>query len=99
MLPTATEPCEITQGERSVTSQAAPADPAILKDSGVSAGEPGAEPLLGVRQVAEVLRVSTATVYRLVNEGTLRALRVANVIRVAPAALRAFIRGQRERQS
>jgi excisionase family DNA binding protein len=44
-------------------------------------------PLLTVREVAARLRVSRATVYRLVQTGALPALRVSNSIRVAPEAL------------
>jgi excisionase family DNA binding protein len=46
--------------------------------------------LLGVREVAAVLRVSTATVYRLCEEGQLPHVRVANAIRVRPDDLEAF---------
>ena len=49
------------------------------------------ERLLGVRQVAERLRVSTATVYKLCERGELLHTRVVNVIRVAPEDLEAFI--------
>lgn len=51
----------------------------------------GRERLLTVRQVAEKLQVSTATVYKLVNGGELAHLRVANAIRVAPSDLASFI--------
>lgn len=43
--------------------------------------------LLTVRQVAERLGVSTATVYRLCERGELPYVRVSNVIRVAPRDL------------
>ncbi|MBI5069071.1 MAG: helix-turn-helix domain-containing protein [Deltaproteobacteria bacterium] len=42
--------------------------------------------LLSVRAVAELLGVSTATVYRLCEEGRLPHLRVGNAIRVMPLA-------------
>jgi excisionase family DNA binding protein len=48
-------------------------------------GVPGA--LLTVREVAARLRVSRATVYRLVQAGALPALRVSNSIRIPEAAL------------
>ncbi len=43
-------------------------------------------PMLSVREVARVLRVSTATVYKLCARGELAHLRVLNVIRI-PAGL------------
>jgi excisionase family DNA binding protein len=48
-------------------------------------GAPGA--LLTVREVAARLRVSRATVYRLVQAGALPVLRVSNSIRIPAAAL------------
>jgi len=47
--------------------------------------------LLNVRQVAALLKVSTATIYALVNSSTLRHCRVLNSIRIAPADLEAFL--------
>jgi excisionase family DNA binding protein len=47
--------------------------------------------LLKVREVAERLGVSTATVYALCKRGALRHVRVANAIRVPEAALLAFL--------
>jgi excisionase family DNA binding protein len=43
--------------------------------------------LLTVREVAAILRVSRATVYRLVQTGALPVLRISNSIRVPAAAL------------
>jgi excisionase family DNA binding protein len=43
--------------------------------------------LLTVREVADRLRVSRATVYRLVASGALPVLRVSNSIRIPEAAL------------
>ena len=51
----------------------------------------GVRNLLSVRQVAERLSVSTATVYRLAERGELPHLRLSNAVRVAPADLEAFI--------
>jgi excisionase family DNA binding protein len=48
--------------------------------------------LLTVREVAEVLQVSTATVYRLCLQGELRHVRVSNAIRVLPDQVEAFLR-------
>ena len=54
----------------------------FLPDSGV---------LLTVKEVARILRVSTASVYKLCGEGRLPHARVLNAIRIAPADLQAFI--------
>jgi excisionase family DNA binding protein len=56
------------------------------------AGLPRVAPrLLTVGEVAERLRVSTATVYALCKRGALQHVRVANAIRVPEAALAAFL--------
>jgi len=47
--------------------------------------------LLTVRQVAELLSVSTATVYALCERQKLAHVRVANAIRIEPAALAAYL--------
>jgi excisionase family DNA binding protein len=47
--------------------------------------------MLGVREVAERLRVCTATVYKLCATGALEHVRVVNSIRVTEAALHAFV--------
>jgi excisionase family DNA binding protein len=57
-----------------------PQAPAVQRDT-----------LLGVREVAHRLRVSTATVYKLCERGDLPHTRVVNVIRVEPLALEEFI--------
>ena len=49
---------------------------------------------LTVRQVAEQLRVSPATVYALVERGEIAHVRVSNVIRIAPDALAAYLAPQ-----
>ncbi len=49
--------------------------------------------LLTVRDVALALKVSTATVYKLVSRGKLPHARVSNAIRISPDALRAFLSG------
>ncbi len=51
----------------------------------------GLEPLLTVRQVAELLAVCRATVYRLCAEGRLRHVRVLNSIRVRSNDLVALV--------
>jgi excisionase family DNA binding protein len=47
--------------------------------------------LLTAREVAQRLRVCTATVYRLCEKGALEHVRVANAVRVPESALRAFL--------
>jgi excisionase family DNA binding protein len=69
----------------------APAAPAHQQVGPPPAGGSAQEKLLGVRQVAERLRISTATVYKLCDKGELPHTRFLNVIRVAPAELDAFI--------
>ena len=51
----------------------------------------GVEGLLTVREVAERLGLSTATVYRLCEEGGLPHVRVSNAIRIRPTDLDAFL--------
>jgi len=50
----------------------------------------------GWREVAVFLRVSTRTVYELCEKGRLRHVRIANAIRVEPAALVALVRSRTE---
>ncbi len=54
--------------------------------------------LLSVRQVAELLAVSTATVYHLCERGAVRHLRVSNAIRISSDDLAAFLEWQRARR-
>ncbi len=51
------------------------------------------ETWLTVREVAGLLKVSTATVYRLVAEGRLRHVRVSNAIRVPAQEIQAIVAG------
>ncbi len=53
----------------------------------------GAVAWLSVSDVAKQLRVSSATVYRLIDRGGLRHARVSNAIRISPADLVMFLRG------
>jgi len=48
-------------------------------------------PLLTVRDVAEILSVSRATVYRLVDTGELMHVRVANSIRIPAGGLETYL--------
>jgi excisionase family DNA binding protein len=47
--------------------------------------------LLTVREVAEILRLSTATVYKLCDRGALPHLRIANALRFLPDEIMAFL--------
>ena len=62
---------------------------------GLPAAPPRPVKLLTVRDVARTLRVSTATVYRLCDDGELPHLRVANAIRVCLEDLEEYVRAQR----
>ncbi len=63
----------------------------LLEQEGLGA----LEQLLTVREVASRLRVCAATVYSLCARGDLVHVRIANMIRVAPADLAAFLRTRR----
>lgn len=54
------------------------------------------ERLLTVRQAAEALAVSRATVYRLLDDGALPAVRVRSDMRIAASDVRDFIARARE---
>src|SRR4051794_22008212 len=54
------------------------------------------EPLLGIREVGELLNVSRATVYRFVDQGVLVPIRIGHGLRFAPADLRELLERQRE---
>jgi excisionase family DNA binding protein len=88
--PVATDLPEITGdgfGERSDTDRPSRPGPA-LSVTFQAQRTLGTAHLLTVREVAEQLRVSRATVYRLVAEGRIRAMRVSSgTIRVDPSAL------------
>jgi excisionase family DNA binding protein len=52
---------------------------------------PGTGPLLTVAEVADSLRVSTMTVYRLINGGELSAIRVGKNYRIPGPALDGYL--------
>lgn len=49
--------------------------------------------LMTVEEIAEQLRVSKMTVYRMVNSGTLPSLKIGNSIRVEREALEKYLAG------
>jgi len=49
------------------------------------------EPLFTITEVAEALRVSKMTIYRLVHSGELPAMRIGRSIRVPSANLRTYL--------
>jgi excisionase family DNA binding protein len=56
-----------------------------------------ARPLLSVRQVAKLLGVCSATVYRLCGRGELPHFRVLNAIRIDPRTVKRFLAPSRRR--
>lgn len=57
----------------------------------------GATRLLRAREVAEILQVPVAAVYRLHREGELQAVRIGRACRWAPSVVDAYIAGQGHR--
>ena len=56
--------------------------------------KPGeAEALLTVKEMADLLRVSTAMVYRLVRQGELKAIHIGRLVRFRPDAYQRLIEG------
>lgn len=51
---------------------------------------------MSVREAARALGVCTAIVYRLVDSGDLRHVRIANAIRIAPRDLAAYVSASRK---
>lgn len=51
------------------------------------------QPPLTVNETAEFLSVAPSSVYKLVNDGKLRAVRIGSTIRITPQALAAFLNG------
>jgi len=74
--------------------------PGATRLDGIAAdGEDGRSDrsLLSVRQVAKLLGVCTATVYRLCEQGRLPHFRVLNAIRIDPRDLKKFLAAARPR--
>lgn len=57
--------------------------------------EHGLEPLLGINDIVELLRISESGVYRLVRRGELTSVKVGGRTRFEPSAVRAFIAAKR----
>jgi excisionase family DNA binding protein len=53
------------------------------------------EPLLTIRQVGEVLGISRASIYRLIDAGELEPIKVGTLPRFAPEDLRGYIERKR----
>lgn len=56
-------------------------------------GAPDLPELMTVTEVATALRVSRATIYRLVNNGDLAGVRVGKAVRITRRAVRDFMSG------
>ena len=91
----AASPTEASRRKSQGTIEAQ-SEPANLRNRAAPAAR--FERLLSVREVAAYLSVSSATVYRVVNNGELKHIRVGNAVRVAPASLEAFIADAASRQ-
>lgn len=59
--------------------------------SSVGQGSNGAAALLTYREVGKILNVTDRTVWQLVKDGKLQAVRFGRTVRIDPADLRAFI--------
>ncbi|HEY4389764.1 MAG TPA: helix-turn-helix domain-containing protein [Paenibacillus sp.] len=49
------------------------------------------EKMFSIKEAKEILRLSYNTVYRLVSNGTIKAVKIGGSIRISQAALRKFI--------
>ena len=64
-------------------------------DSAGQSAAPVLEPLMSVEDVADCLRVSERSVFRLLERGELATIKVGGLTRIEPAELRRFIADQR----
>jgi excisionase family DNA binding protein len=72
----------------------------VVQAEGVGSAElEDVGPFFTVREIAQKLRVSTATVYDLCDCGRLAHVRVNNAIRVSERALRKFLRVRRRERA
>ena len=51
-----------------------------------------------VKEVAQALKVSPITIYRMVSDGRLRAARIGKALRLTPADLKAFLGEERYKE-
>ena len=51
----------------------------------------GIEPLMKAAEVSTQLRISRTMVYKLIQEGEIRSVRIGQAVRVRPADLKAYI--------
>ena len=88
--------CEL-RGLRGVRALSRPAVAvAWQRMTGVDAsGQPALEPLLCIEEVAQLLRISERSVYRLMHRGELASLKVGHRTLVEPQEVRQFIDSQR----
>jgi excisionase family DNA binding protein len=88
-------PCRVSQPEAPIIQKlgatVVPVSPPCPE------GDRGKVTLLTVPECAVALRVSAATIYRLVGEGQLSHLRVSNAIRIREQDLAAFLETQNRR--
>ncbi|PTL82493.1 helix-turn-helix domain-containing protein [Vitiosangium sp. GDMCC 1.1324] len=78
------------QPSHPVTGSTKPFAAYLLQGAAVASGTAGAR-LLSVRDVADQLAVSTATVYALCKRRQLRHVRISGALRIDPASVEAFI--------
>ena len=71
----------------------------VQAEGGGSGASTTLGPYLTAREVANLLRVSIVTVYRLCETGQLPHVRVCNAIRVDEGDLRTFLRNETRRQA
>ena len=91
---------DISRGSPKIAANSPPFGPLVVQSNRVGpADPPDVGPFLTVREVAEKLRVCTATVYDICDSGQLAHVRVTNAIRVSAEALRRYLRTRVKRGS
>ena len=88
--PTGRSACQDTQSTACDDLRSKICRPGVASDNAHPPESPS-EPLLSVKEVAARLRVCRAVAYRLCERGELPYIRISNAIRVAPAALAAYL--------
>jgi excisionase family DNA binding protein len=77
-----------------MSRSAAPADGRHLREAPEPAGDVLGEPLMDVQDVAALLRVSKSMVYKLVESGDLRAVRIGRLVRFTRRDVDSFVRAE-----